>query len=79
MFKADRFPAFDASIVRKGDDSVSGDDRLVIVGGGGDPSDFFERNPAWKRLTFGLISIDGSGGAGIGEEPEESLGTSPAK
>ena len=52
---------------------------MVIEGGGGDPADFFERNPAWKRLILGLISIDGSGGAGIGEELEESLDASPAK
>ena len=58
---------------------MSEDDRLVIVGGGGDPSDFFERNPAWNRLILGLISIDGSGRAGIGEEPEESLDKSAAK
>lgn len=37
----------------------------------GDPSDFLERNPVWNRLErpVGLISTDGSGGVGIGEEP----------
>ena len=58
---------------------MSDEERLVIVGGGGVPSDFFERNPAWKRFTLGLISIDGSGAVGIGEEPSESLETSPAR
>jgi hypothetical protein len=58
---------------------VSEEERLVIVGGGGEPSDLFERKPAWKRFTLGLISIDGSGAAGIGEDPIESLETSPAK
>lgn len=47
-----------------------------MVGGGGDPSDFFAKNPAWNRLTLGLISNDGSGACGIGDEPRESFETS---
>jgi hypothetical protein len=35
----------------------------------GDPSDFFDKKPAWKRLERGMRSMDGSGGVGIGEEP----------
>ena len=77
--KEDRFPALLASRVRRGDWSVSEEERLVMVGGGGEPSDFFERKPAWNRFTLGLISIDGSGAVGIGDEPRESLETSPAR
>ena len=58
---------------------MSEDERLVIVGGGGEPSDFFERYPAWKRFALGLMSIEGSGANGIGDEPGESLETSPAR
>ena len=65
--------ALPAFIIRRGDVSVSEDERFVIVGGGGDPSVRFERKPAWKRLTLGLISIDVTGAAGIGEEPRESF------
>ena len=37
----------------------------------GDPSDFFERKPAAKRLDAvrGLMSSEVVGGAGMGEEP----------
>jgi len=48
---------------------MSEEERSVIVGGGGEPSDFFERKPAWKRFTLGLRSIDGSGAVGSGDEP----------
>ncbi len=42
----ERFTAFDASMSRNGEVSLSEDDRFVILGGGGDPPDFFERKPA---------------------------------
>jgi hypothetical protein len=59
---------------------VSDEDKFVMVGGGGDPTcAFFERKPAWNRFAFGLISIEGSGAAGIGEEPRESFEVSSAK
>ena len=37
----------------------------------GDPSDFFDRKPAAKRLDAerGLMSMDVVGGAGMGEDP----------
>jgi hypothetical protein len=35
----------------------------------GEPSDFFVKKPAAKRLARGLISNDVVGGAGIGDEP----------
>lgn len=75
LFSEERLVALDASISRNGDCSLS-DESFVMVGGGGDPSDFFDRNPAWKRLTLGFISNDDSGACGIGEEPRESFETS---
>src|SRR5215469_6377998 len=59
MCSEERFAAFPASMVRNGDVSVSEEERLVNLGGGGDPYVFFDRNPAWKRFAFGLISTDG--------------------
>ncbi len=56
----ERLVALPASSDRRGDASVSDDDRLVMVGGGGDPSDFFDKNPAWNLFAFGLISIEGT-------------------
>lgn len=79
MFNDERFAAFEGSIVLSGDCSVSDEDRLVSLGGGGDPSVFFERKPAWNRFALGLISIDGCGAVGIGDEPRESLETSAAR
>jgi hypothetical protein len=79
MCKEDRFATFPASMVRSGEGSVSDELSSVSWGGGGEPSDFLERKPAWKRFAFGLSSIDGSGAAGVGEEPSESFETSPAR
>jgi hypothetical protein len=75
----ERFARFPPSIARRGELSVSDEDKLVIVGGGGDTPDFLERNPAWNRLAFGLMSIDGSGAVGTGEEPREALETSACR
>lgn len=69
MWSEERLERFAGSIVRSGDCSVSEEERFVMVGGGGEPSDFLERNPAWKRFALGLISIEGSGAVGIGDEP----------
>ena len=79
IFREDRFVRLPGSIVRSGDGSVSDEDRLVMVGGGGDAPDFLERNPAWNRLAFGLMSIEGSGAVGTGEEPREPVDTSAAR
>ena len=78
-FIAERFGRFPVSIERRGDISRSEEDRLVIVGGGGEPSDFLDRKPAWKRFVLGLSSRDGSGAVGTGEEPAESFQTSVAR
>lgn len=43
-----------------------------MVGGKGEPSLFLARNPALKRLCFGLGFSEGTGGAGIGDEPFSS-------
>ena len=67
----ERFVALLGSISRKGEWSES-DEKLVNVGGGGDPSDFFVRKPALNRLCLGFDSSDGMGGAGMGEEPVKS-------
>lgn len=56
---------------------MSDEDRLVNFGG--EPSDFLERNPAWKRLLFDRRSKDGCGAFGIGDDPAESLFTSAAR
>ena len=37
-------------------DCSSSDESGVIRGGGGEPSDFLDKNPAWKRFDFALIS-----------------------
>ena len=79
MICEDRLATFSASMVRRGEGSVSEELNSVILGGGGEPSDFFERKPAWNRFALGLSSIDGSGADGIGEEPRESLDISPAR
>ena len=55
-------------MVSESDHSV---ERAERDGGGpiGEPSDFLERNPAWKRDVLGCFSsTDGSGGDGIGDE-----------
>lgn len=77
--KEDRLATLPASMVRRGEGSVSEELSSVILGGGGEPSDFFERKPAWNRFALGLSSINGSGADGVGEEPRESLDTSPAR
>lgn len=74
----DRFATLPISISRNGELSVSEDDKFVIWGGGGDPSDFFVKKPVWNRLFFGRMSIEGSGGVGIGEELLESDEDAPA-
>ena len=56
---------------RNGDVSES-EESCVRVGGNGEPLVFLARNPALKRLCFGLVSVNGTGGAGIGEESVES-------
>ena len=57
------------SISCSGECSESDDEETgiidVVVG---EPPAFFARKPAWKRLERGLRSIDGSGGAGTGDE-----------
>ena len=63
----ERFVVLPGSNSRKGEWSES-DEKLVNVGGGGDPSDFFVRKPALNRLCFGFVSSDGTGGQGMGEE-----------
>ena len=55
-------------ISRRGEVSES-EEKAVMVGGGGEPSDFFDKNPAWKRLERGLRSIEDCGGVGTGEDP----------
>jgi len=46
ILRDDEFVARSALMVRRGEFSLSEDERLVIVGGGGDPSVFFLRKPA---------------------------------
>jgi hypothetical protein len=67
-----RFPTL---MDRRGEasESVSEELRSVIVGGGGEPLDFFDKNPAWKRFDLGLISIEDSGGVRTGDESLESF------
>lgn len=74
----ERLAALLRSIVRRGELSESDELRLAITGGGV-PSDFLERKPAWKRLFFGRISADGSGAGGIGDESFESTVISEAR
>ena len=62
----DRFPALLGSRSRKGELSES-EERLVRVGGNGEPSVRLARNPVLNRFCFGLFSNDGLGGAMIGE------------
>lgn len=68
----ERLVRFEAFIGRRGDFSESEDEGFVLIGRGGEPSVFLDRNPAWKRFTFGLISRDVSGAVGIGEESCDS-------
>jgi len=69
-----RFAALLGSISLKGDGSLSEDVSGVIFGGSmleesGEPSYFFDKNPAWKRVLLGWTASMTSGGGGIGEEP----------
>ena len=50
---------------------MSESEPYALLVGIGDPSAFFERKPAAKRLDAvrGLVSRDDVGGAGMGEEP----------
>ena len=75
----DRFATFPTFMVRSGDGSLSEELNSVSLGGGGEPSDLFERKPAWNRFALGLSSIEGSGAAGMGEDPREWFETSPAR
>ena len=66
----ERLPAVIGASSRNGDVSES-DDNCVIVGGRGDPSVFFARNPALKRLPFVSAFSDATGAGGTGESSSE--------
>lgn len=67
----ERLVALPGSSSRNGEVSES-DENWVNVGGNGDPSVFFAKKPALKRLFLDFVSTDGTGGAGIGDESGES-------
>ena len=66
----DRFCVLLGSRSRSGELSES--ESAVSVGGTGEPSLFFARNPALNRLLLILTAMLGTGRAGIGEESAES-------
>ena len=78
MWSDERFPALEAFIERSGEVSSS-EEKLVIVGGGGDPSARLERNPAWNLFVLGLISIEDCGTEGMGDDPSELSDVSAAR
>ena len=73
MLRADGRIVF-VPISRNGDsgECSESDEKDVMVGAVGEPSDFFDRKPAWKRLERGFRSMDVCGGVGIGEESVRS-------
>jgi hypothetical protein len=68
VLKADGRTAF-VPISRRGEVLSESEACPFLADEAGEPSDFFVKKPAAKRLDRGLISRDVVGGAGIGEEP----------
>jgi hypothetical protein len=68
VLKADGRTAF-VPISRRGEAFSESEPCPFLAEEVGEPSDFFVKKPAAKRLVRGLISKDVVGGAGIGDEP----------
>lgn len=69
-WREERCGAAFGAISRSGESSSDDDKSTEVVGAAesGDPSDRLDRKPAWNRLERGLMSIEGSGGVGTGDE-----------